>query len=687
MERGGVVTSSPAAHSARGLEGFEEEEEEREQLVWDRIPMQRNSESAMSIEWAESEAGADTDNDNDDGAQPSSRQPPQLQRARSAECTSSAAASAAGMAVKRQRLAHAASEGEVDDDFAERQRPAPPPPVPIPAVPMAPVPITQQQAEAEDERSTCPVCMERWTAGGATRVVSLRCGHLFCKRCIARWMRRAAQTRRRARCPECAQTIGKGEVRPIYARSISAVDGEQLQRAQDESRRLAERAAELEVQLRMLETRYAAMCANSSRLGAELAETAERAAWLEAENTALAAQLAEKSGAGSCNADGNDNDGNADDAGSSSDYRPVVRLRATHRSPAAEGAMRRLALHPHTHTAYATYTHRAQGLHTLAQIDIHETRAAPLVLPSLHTAEIRAAEPSPHAAAPHYMLTASTDRSALVVSLDGAPTIAARLPLTAPAWSCAWDPVVPTLCYVGAARGLVTAFDLRNPARPLHMWDGPRHGSAAVDFSPVGSIAAVPCGSGSTRLVVANAAHAYALPPPDADAASWLQLTPSPDAADHTRRACFALSYDAALGCVAASFRSAASLVHELYAVGFDAATLALAPATWRLRQRLTVASRQTMWARPALFSYVDAQRVRRGLFCAGVEASRSLRAWDAGVVGPAAPRVLLDLPHDAGPAGGPVLDARGFQWSSGSSDPTVLATLTQSAIRIYDVR
>ncbi|KAJ1727788.1 RING finger and WD repeat domain-containing protein 3 [Coemansia sp. Benny D160-2] len=680
MEHGGVATSSPAARSARGLEeleeGEEEEEGEREQLVWERIPMQRNSESAMSTEWAESEAGAGGDTDDGDGAQPNSRQAPQLQRARSAECTSG---SVAGAAAKRQRLAHAASEGEVDDDFAERPRPAPP--VAMPPVPPIPSAQQQQEAEADDERSTCPVCMERWTTGGATRVVSLRCGHLFCKRCIARWMRRAAQTRRRARCPECAQPVGKGDVRPIYARSISVVDGEQLQRAQSESRRLAERAAELQVQLGMLETRYAAMCANSSRLGAELAETADRAAWLEAENAALAARLAEKRGGGSAGNQNENDDGQKDasddDSDSDSAFRPVVRLRATHRSPAADGAMRRLTLHPHTHTAYATYSRRALQLHTLAQIDIHETRAAPLVLPPLHSAEIRAAEPSPHAAAPRYMLTASTDRTAAVVALaGGAPNVAARLALPAPAWSCAWDPAAPALCYVGAARGLVLAFDLRHTARALHVWDGPRHGAAAVDFSPVASIAAVPSGAGATRLVVANAAHAYALPPPDADADPWIQLTP--DAAA-PRRACFALSYDAALGCVAASFRSAAALEHELYAAGFASAAPP-APDAWRLRQRLAVASRQTMWARPALFSYVDAQRVRRGLFCAGVEASQTLRAWDAGAPGPA-PRVLLDLPHDAGP----VLDVRGFQWAPGGQ--TVLATLTQAAVRIYDVR
>ncbi|KAJ2518623.1 hypothetical protein GGI11_002812 [Coemansia sp. RSA 2049] len=619
------------------------------------------------------------------GTRPGSRQPPQLQRARSAQCTS-------GSAAKRQRLAHAASEGEgggeVDDDFAERPRPAPPAPIaPIPPIPPPP----PQQAEADDERSTCPVCMERWTTGGATRVVSLRCGHLFCKRCIARWMRGAVKAQRRARCPECAQPVGRRDVRPLYARSISAVDGEQLQRAQSESRRLAERAAELQAQLGMLETRYAAMCANSSRLGAELAAAADRAAWLEAENAALAARLAARrpggGGGGGGAEDAGDSDKNAGDSdGDASDsdsgaaaFRPVVRLRATHRSPAADGAMRRLALHPHAHTAYATYSRRAQRLHTLAQIDIHETRAAPLVLPPLHAAEIRAAEPSPHAAAPRYMLTASTDRTAAVVALaGGAPNVAARLALPAPAWACAWDPAAPALCYVGAARGLVLAFDLRHPARALHVWDGPRHGAAAVDLSPVASIAAVPGGAGATRLVVANAAHAYALPPPGAG--PWVRLTPAPDAAA-PRRACFALSFDAALGCVAASFRSAAALEHELYAARFGA-DAPPAPGAWRLRQRLAVASRQTLWARPALFSYVDAQRVRRGLFCAGVEAARTLRAWDAGAEH-AAPRVLLDLPHDAGP----VLDVRGFQWAPGAAGQTVLATLTQAAVRIYDVR
>ncbi|KAJ1793957.1 RING finger and WD repeat domain-containing protein 3 [Coemansia sp. RSA 2399] len=586
------------------------------------------------------------------------------------------------------------------DDFAKPRQPLPPPQSLV-----SPAQNSRQQKEsaeaAGDERNTCPVCMEAWTIGGATRLVSLRCGHLFCNRCIRRWMRSATQTRKRAKCPECNQPVGKGDVRPIYARSITAVDGEQVQRLQTENKVVAERARNLEAQLNMMETRFNNMRGNSNRLNQALSEATERADWLAAENKALVDEISEiRANGGSC--------------AEPPEYRPTVRLRATHRAAAAAGAsMRRLAFDPHTHRVYATYAHHALGIHTLAQVDIHDTHAKPFILPPLHTAEIRAAEPSPHDAAARYMLTASTDRSAVLVSLDAAPNIAARLQLPEPGWSCAWDPVAHSVFYVGAARGQVLAFDLRRPCEPLHVWDGPRHGArlaaaslapAPIDMSPIGSIAVVTHASGSddraTRLIVANASHAYALPLPGASgqigcAVPWVQLTPNAADTGHTHRACYSMTYDHALGCMAASFRTAPSktqppaLVHDLYSVGFDAHSLA--PATWLLRQRLTVDSRQTMWARSSVFSYLDARAARRGLFCAGVEASRSVSAWDASIAESDRQRLLLDL--DDARDEGPVLDVRGFQWgASASTDgpasgPTVLASLTQSTIRIYDVR
>ncbi|KAJ2566684.1 RING finger and WD repeat domain-containing protein 3 [Coemansia sp. RSA 1813] len=584
-----------------------------------------------------------------------------------------------------------------DDDFAKPQQP-----LPSPLLPPMQNNARKQQTNTEavgDERNTCPVCMEAWTIGGATRLVSLRCGHLFCNRCIRRWMRSATQTRKRARCPECNQPVNKGDVRPIYARSITAVDGEQVQQLQAENRRLTERARDLEVQLNMMETRYNNMRGNSNRLNQALSEATERAEWLAAENKAVADQLAEVCASGSGTLD-------------LPDYRPTVRLRGTHRPPAG-ASMRRLAFHSHTHAVYATYSHHAQGIHTLAQVDIHDTHARPFILPSLHAAEIRAAEPSPHTSAARYMLTASTDRSAVLVSLDAAPNIAARLQLPAPGWSCAWDPVTPSICYVGAVRGQILAFDLRHPREPLHTWNGPCDGArlladsparVTVDMSPIGSIAVAPYDTDgsdrATRLIVANASHAYALPLPHAGeqigcSVPWVQLTPSAADSGYARRACYSVTYDHALGCVATSFRTASSktqapaLVHELYSVGFDAHSLV--PSTLQLRQRLTVDSGQTMWARPSVFSYLDARSARRGLFCAGVEASQSFKAWDACVVESDRQRLLLDL--DDAKDEGPVLDVKGFQWGTGgslngpASGPTVLASLTQSTIRIYDVR
>ncbi|KAJ2775168.1 RING finger and WD repeat domain-containing protein 3 [Coemansia nantahalensis] len=632
-----------------------------------------------------------------------------------------------------------------NDDFALPAAAPPLPPAPLLARPRAgPADGASGGDEAgpSDDRNTCSVCLEPWTVSGQHRVVSLKCGHLFGQSCAKKWLRRSSQKRIQqgstsskivGKCPECNQRAEWRDIRPIYARSITAVDAARVDELQAEVRRLADAKASLEAQRVEHSLKHSLLSNEVVRLRRELEAAFQKTQWLELENAALAKRLSELDGCAPATSDpdrraGSDTEDGADDgcpaSASRGSYIPRMRLRATvPLATQAQESSRLLVVHPHEPVVYASYSRPSLQMHTLAQVDVHNSGAAAYLLSLPHRAEIRGAEVSPHAQGTRFMLTASLDQTAAVTSLGSgaaaatgaarpAPMLAARIAVGAPCWSCAWDPADANMCYVGTTSSRVLAYDMRRAAVPVHTWDGPRAGACALagpapgaqpsalstGYSPIHGIAALAPGQrgGTSGLVVANSSQLFALPPPPEQVAmadlpvqprptAWMQLTEGGGGGGG--RSCYSLAYDAASGCVAASFRALDAAAgtptteHELYEVGAGS-------AWWRPRwhQPVAVASPQTKMARTTVFSYraPHPHSHRQGLFCAGVEATRSVKAWGLG----ARPGgELLSLCDVA--AAEDIVDVKGWQWGADSDDAqsAIFASLTNSTVRLYDVR
>ncbi|KAJ1999791.1 RING finger and WD repeat domain-containing protein 3, partial [Coemansia thaxteri] len=599
-----------------------------------------------------------------------------------------------------------------DDDFMVRA-------VTVAAAPTAEPTTASDEAGEAGDSNTCPICLSAWGISGRHRVVSLKCGHLFGQSCIRKWLLRGSQVQgrrgsaARGTCPDCKQAAVARDIRVVFARAVTAADDAELERVRGDRRRLEQEVCTLRTEATEYRMRHQMLSSEVVRLRAELDEGFKRSQWAELEIAGLRRRLAKEGGpsgpeggpgdgpgggpsglGGGLGSElgngvsdrgsdlGSDIDSDLDgdpgsnlDGGPSSDaHVPLVRLRATVAVAGAAQAAQVAAFDPAERAVYASRS-SAGGRHSLARIDVSVGVVAE-VAAALHAQRIRGAE----VGAQRLVLTASQDQTAALTAASGGH-VAARLALGAPGWACAWDAVSPHVCYVGAGgtRGsAVLGFDVRAPKAPLVTWSGLAH---AVGHSPVHAIAAVPTPRGS-RLLVANANHVYALPPSPAGA--WAQLSP----AAAPRRACFSLSYDAATRCAAASFRvhgeDAQHAVHELYSVPEEPPLSGDPPLPWRLAQSLPTDSPQIRLARSTVFSYVPpaaAASRRVALFCAPHEASRSVSAWTVGCPPPAAPLTLADArpPED-------IVDVRGCQWP-GAQALTLLATLSNTTMRLYDVR
>ncbi|KAJ1938188.1 hypothetical protein EC988_007663 [Linderina pennispora] len=284
--------------------------------------------------------------------------------------------------------------------------------------------------------------------------------------------------------------------------------------------------------------------------------------------------------------------------------------------------------------------------------------------------------------------------------------VANRFKLGERGWSCAWDPIDPNVCYVGTAKGLVQMFDIRKPSLAVHVWDGPASGARLLrpavnsngkiitGCSPIHSIAVVPS-SQCSRLLVANSLHVYSLPTPefklglaDSSAAKtsneWIRLTDS----EAHNNPCYSVSFDPRQSLAAASFRSPGGssrrqeTIHEMFDVEFGKDS----QVSWNRRHQINVESWQSKMTRSTIFSYYAEPPYNRwqSLMCAGIERSRQVKVWDGSA---AQAKELVSL-SDV-PATEYVVDIKGCQWglSDTGNQKTTLATLTNSTVRLYDIR
>lgn len=148
---------------------------------------------------------------------------------------------------------------DVDDDFVQM------PPLKVPKRDAALSDNIKETTESEDatdkeadenndDADACPICLEPWTSSGKHRICSLKCGHLFGKTCIEKWLAGSNNNGTpRNKCPQCNALARRPDIRILYTKKITALDPtekEELVKAIDECKSEIVRFKEVEACLR-----------------------------------------------------------------------------------------------------------------------------------------------------------------------------------------------------------------------------------------------------------------------------------------------------------------------------------------------------------------------------------------------------------------------------------------------------
>lgn len=85
--------------------------------------------------------------------------------------------------------------------------------------------VNSTQTDGNESNTTCMICMEEWTIGSEHRICCLRCGHLFGRSCIERWIKEKGSS---ALCPTCNKPAKKADLRNLWCKTLKATDNTEV---------------------------------------------------------------------------------------------------------------------------------------------------------------------------------------------------------------------------------------------------------------------------------------------------------------------------------------------------------------------------------------------------------------------------------------------------------------------------
>lgn len=89
--------------------------------------------------------------------------------------------------------------------------------------------INHTQSDGNESNSTCTICMEEWTIGSDHRISCLKCGHLFGRSCIERWIKEKGSA---AQCPTCNKPAKRADLRNLWCKTLKAADNTEVSQLQ-----------------------------------------------------------------------------------------------------------------------------------------------------------------------------------------------------------------------------------------------------------------------------------------------------------------------------------------------------------------------------------------------------------------------------------------------------------------------
>lgn len=314
-------------------------------------------------------------------------------------------------------------------------------------------------ANENDSDQSCPICMELWTSTGEHRLCCLRCGHLFGRSCLLRWLQVSCTSSNR-RCPQCNRKATVKDIRKLYAKKLVCIDDSELEE---------------------VKTQLSTVTAEKDRIEEELSKTTLRQKLYEQQVTSLKNRIAELQSR-LANANGDCSHCHIATSGNSKFH-----LEKTLEICKEDGC--RVLDYNHWYGLLAVSQKSGNSLfagYGVKKIDIESFVSRQFLF--LHSQAIR--DISFHPSQQSVLLSVGFDKNAKLIDFQN-NIIMHSYTTNFTLWSCCWSGDDSNTFFAGAQNGAIIQFDIRQTSSHVDFIESPN------DRSPVVSLASVPAYPGS----------------------------------------------------------------------------------------------------------------------------------------------------------------------------------------------
>ena len=318
------------------------------------------------------------------------------------------------------------------------------------------VPDCSFRSSQGDEDFQCSICFDSWTNSGPHRVVCLKCGHCFGKSCLETWI---LEKKKDAVCPTCKLKCSKKDIRPIFVRSLKALDTHEREKLTNDLEKEVKKREDIEMELILANSRITVLEMELDKLRKN--EENFKKELLRHQNMLAAASksssMSSKSNPIGINGLNQVRKDFSSCVKSFVSFRPLKSIQidaelARCRVMASSKFLETIAVSlPSSHPLF-----KGSGVRRVSTRDFKVSNYI-----HIHEGQIKDMVFKPE---DNLLLTASDDKTVRLTSLVR-NSVESRLDVGLAAWSCCWHPTQRTTCFVGLRNGIIKEYDIRNSSR------------------------------------------------------------------------------------------------------------------------------------------------------------------------------------------------------------------------------
>jgi len=334
--------------------------------------------------------------------------------------------------------------------------------------------VSENSQESHSRNPHCTICMEGFN-NGSHRAANLKCGHVFAKSCVEKWL----SNPKTQRCPNCNAKAQKRDVRLVIPLALIANDTTEMDQVRSSLQQEQQRTNEAKLDSSRWKSQY-----NRARQDADKLKTQVEV--LQREKGELSFEIDSLKSLHK----------NAASERRKFALYTCIPVTKEARNMGFDKAQETVVISRCAVNAFGVANEKPSGI---VKVSLLDPRNTPFI--KIHDQPIKDLKCSGRTDS--LVLTTSLDKTLKITNLSS-EVVCHTFNLDHPGWSCSWDPADPNGMFVGLQNNVILHFDIRKPSTYLKKLEATRRGSKPLQIHSLTALRGGDSPGGFPRGVIAG---------------------------------------------------------------------------------------------------------------------------------------------------------------------------------------